>query len=95
MPNEWDAVRRGRNAEDEVSSARDDRRILVALDGSANDAVLPDAVNLASCLGGSLLLAHVMPPGSTESMVRIARDRLGRLVRSARAQGVDAATVLL
>jgi nucleotide-binding universal stress UspA family protein len=85
----------GRKVADDVSSARDDRRVLVALDGAAHAAVLPDAVQLARCLGGSLLLAHVMPSGSTESAIRTARDRLDRLVQSARAQGVGAATVLL
>lgn len=95
MPSEWGAVQNGRDAADEVPSERDSRRILVALDGSAGDAVLPDAVHLAHCLGGTLLLAHVMPPGSTGSMLQTARDWLERLVRPARAQGVGAATVLL
>jgi nucleotide-binding universal stress UspA family protein len=95
MLSEWGTVQIGRDAADETPSERDGRRVLVALDGVASDAVLPDAVNLARCLGGSLLLAHVMPPGSVEPTIRIARDRLERLVQSARAQGVGAATILL
>jgi nucleotide-binding universal stress UspA family protein len=95
MLSEWGTVQIGRDAADETPSERDGRRVLVALDGATSDAVLPDAVNLARCLGGSLLLAHVMPPGSVEPTIRIARDRLERLVQSARDHGVGAATILL
>jgi nucleotide-binding universal stress UspA family protein len=94
MPSE-PVAQSGRKVADEVSSARDGRRVLVALDGPAGDAVLPDAVHLARCLGGSLLLAHVMPSGSPGSTIQLARDRLERLARSARARGVAASVIFL
>lgn len=93
MPSE-PLAQSGRKVADDEPSARDDRRGLVALDGAAGGAMPPDAVHLARCLGGSLLLAHVMPSGSTESMIQAARDRLERLAQSARAQGVAASIVL-
>jgi nucleotide-binding universal stress UspA family protein len=96
MHDEWGALQRGRSGADEEAGAGDGHRVLVALDGSAHSAaVLPDAVHLATCLGGSLVLAQVMPSRSTNALLHGARARLERLVQSAWAQGVSASTVLL
>ncbi|MGI8915177.1 MAG: universal stress protein [Chloroflexota bacterium] len=96
MHDQWGVLQPDRTATAEEAGARDECRLLVALDGSAHAAaVLPDAVHLARCLGGSLLLVRAMSCGSTKSLVHGAREPLARLARAAQAQGVAASILLL
>lgn len=80
----------------EVLNVHSSRPILVAVDASASTAILcPAAVSLARSTGSSLLLAHVLPASTIAAQLHHARERLERIARFARLQGVVASTVLL